>query len=96
MVQIFKGNCDIRNSSCYGAVKLLEHGRKVVERVFEKRLCRIVSVDEMQFGFMPERGTIDAIFILRMMQEYHAKGKKLYMRFVDLEEAFDRVPRKVS
>ena len=41
---------------------------------------RMVSVDEMQFGFMPERGSIDAVFILRRMQEeYHAKGKKLYM-----------------
>ena len=38
---------------------------KVVERVFEKRFCRIVSVDEMQFGLMPERGAIDAEFILR-------------------------------
>ena len=50
----------------------------------------------MQFGFMPRRGTIDAVFILRRMQEeYHAKGKKLYMCFVDLEIAFDRVPWKV-
>ena len=39
---------------------------------------RIVSVDEMQFGFMPEIGTIDAVFILRRMQEeYHAKGRKV-------------------
>ena len=50
----------------------------------------------MQFGFMPESGTIDALFILRSLQEeYHAKGKKLYMFFVDLEKAFDRVPRKM-
>ena len=50
----------------------------------------------MQFGFMPERGTIDGVFILRRMkEEYHAKGKKLYMCFVDLEKAFDRVPWKV-
>ena len=27
---------------------LLDHGMKVVERVLEKRLCRIVSADEMQ------------------------------------------------
>ena len=50
----------------------------------------------MQFGFMPERGTIDAMFILRRLQEeYNAKGKKLYICFVDLEKALDKVPRKV-
>ena len=54
----------------------------VVERVLEKRLCRIVYVAEMQFGFMPERGTIDAVFILRRMQvEYHARGKKVVYVF---------------
>ena len=53
---------------------------KVVERMFEKRLRRLVSVDEMQFGFMPEKGTTDAVFILRRIQvEHHAKAKTLYM-----------------
>ena len=85
MVPIFKGMGDIRNCSCYRALKLLEHGMKVVERVLEKRLHRIVSVDEMQFGFMPERGTIHAVFILRRLQEeYHAEWKALYICFVDL------------
>ena len=69
---------------------------KVFESVLEKRLCRIVTVDELQFGFMPERGTIDAVFIFRRPQEeHHAKGKRLYMCFVDIEKAIDRVPRKV-
>ena len=50
---------------------------------------------EMKFGFMPGKGTIDAVFILRGIQEeYLTKQKKLYICFVDLEEAFDRVPRK--
>ena len=45
---------------------------------------------------MPERGTIDAVFILRRMQEeYHAKGKKLYVCFVDLDKGFDKVARKL-
>ena len=70
-----QGKGDIRNCSCYGAVKLLEHSMKVVERMLEKRLCRIVTGNEMQVGFMNVSGTIDVVFILRRMQEeYHAKG----------------------
>ena len=92
VVPILKGKGDIRNCRCNRAVKLIEHGMKVVERVLEKRLCRIVSVDEMQFGLIHERGTIDAVLILRRMQEeYRAKGKMLYMCFLELEKAFDSV-----
>ena len=69
VVPMFKGKGEIWNCSCYGVVKFLEQGMKAVERVFEKRLCIIVSVDEMQFGFAPVRGTIDSVFILRWIQE---------------------------
>ena len=40
---MLKGKGDIRNCSCYRDIKLLEHGMKVVERVLEKRLCRVVT-----------------------------------------------------
>ena len=52
----------------------------------------------MQFGFMPGKGTTDAIFTVWQMQEkYGCKGKKLYFAFVDFEKkAFDRVPREVT
>ena len=53
-----------------------------------------VTVNEMQFGFMPERGTIDAVFILmRMQEEYNAEQKKLWMYLVNVEKGFDGVPR---
>ena len=69
---------------------------KVLERVLEKRIRCQVSIDNMQFGFMSGKGTTDAIFIMRQVQEKHqAKKKKLYYAFVDLEKAFDRVPREV-
>ena len=42
---------------------------KVMERVIEKRVRSIVLIDEMQFGFRPGRGTTDAIFIVRQLQE---------------------------
>ena len=64
--------------------------------MLEKRFRRAVTVSEMKFSFMPERGTIDAVLILRRLEEeYHAKGKKLYMCLIDLEKAFYRVSRKV-
>ena len=30
----------------------------------------MVKFDEMQFGFMPGKGTIDAVFILRLQEGY--------------------------
>ena len=57
---------------------------------------QLVSIDDSQFGFVPGRGTTDAIFVVRQLQEkYLAANKRLYMAFVDLEKAFDRVPPKV-
>ena len=44
--------------------------------MFEKRFGRIMSVDEMQFGFMPWRGTIDAVFNLRMQKSIRLKEKR--------------------
>ena len=42
------------------------------------------------------RCTTDAIFIVRQLQEKHlAANKPLYMAFVNLEKAFDQVPRDV-
>ena len=81
----------------YRAIKLLEQLKKMLERVLEKRIGCQVSIDNMQFGFMPGKGTTDAIFIMRQVQEKHQakKKKKLYYAFVDLENAFDRVPREV-
>ena len=52
--------------------------------------------DDMQFGFLPGKGTTHALFILRrMLEDFGEREQKLYMCFVDLKKAFDRVPRKV-
>jgi len=80
----------------YRGIKLLEHAMKVVERIFEDRIRQQIDIDDMQFGFMKGKGTTDAIFIVAQLQEkFRAKGKKLYFGFVDLEKAFDKVPREV-
>ena len=69
---------------------------KILEHIVEQNIRELITLNDMQFGFMPERGTTDSIFIVRQMHEkYNAKGKTLYFSFVDLEKAFDRVSRKV-
>ena len=56
----------------------------------EKKVKSKSTLDNMQFGFTSGKGTTDAIFIVRQMQEkYLAKKKELWMAFVDLEKAFD-------
>ena len=88
LVPVYKGKGDPLVCGSYRAIRLLEQLMKMLERVLE--------IDNMQFGFMPGKGTTDAIFIMRKIQEKHqAKKKKLYYAFVDLEKAFDRVPREV-
>ena len=75
----------------------MEHAMKVVERIFEHRIRQQIKIEDMQYGFMKGKGTTDAIFMARQMQENsRVKGKKLYFGFVDLEKAFDRVQEVIS
>ena len=69
---------------------------KLFEHVIEQQVRNVVNIDEMQFCFMPGKGTMEAILIIRQVQEKAlAKCKTLFLTFLDLERAFDRVPRKV-
>ena len=70
-------------------MKILEHNLNTIIR-------EQVSINSMQFGFMPGRGTTDTIFIFRQLQEkYLEKKKNIYFAFVNLEKAFDRVPCRI-
>ena len=76
---IYKGKGDPMECGSYRGIKLLEHTMKVVERIFENRILHQIVIDDMQFGFMKGKGTTDAIFMARQMQEnFKVKGKKLY------------------
>ena len=96
IVNLYKGKGDALNRGKYRGLKLIEQVMKVLERVVEGLVRQRVEIDEMQCGFMSDCGTTEAIFIVRQLQEKHlAANKPLYMAFVDLEKAFDRVPSDV-
>ena len=86
-----KGDALERGNCC--CLKLTE---QVMERIVEGLIRQLVSIDDSQFGFVPGRGTTDAIFVVRQLQEkYLAANKRHYMAFVDPEKATDRIPQKV-
>ena len=96
IVPVYKGKGSPLECGSYRAIKLLEHAMKVMEKVLECRIRQQVRIDDMQFGFTPGKGTTDAIFIVRRIQEkFREKGRNLYYAFIDLEKAYDRVPREV-
>ena len=68
---------------------------KLLDQVLDSYICKMVNIDEMQFSFVPGKGTTDTIFVVFQLQEYIAANKLVYFAFVDLGKAFDCVSRKV-
>ena len=96
ILNLYKGKGDALEQGNFYGLKLTYQVMKLLERVLDSFIQEMVDIDAMQFGFVPGRATTDTIFIICQLQEYNiAANKPLYFAFVDLEKAFDRVPRKV-
>ena len=85
IVPIFQEKGDVMSCGSCRKVNFLEHAMKIVEKLLERQIRTLVNFNEMRFGFMPGKETVDAIFIVkRMHEEYQKKDNKLYMCFVDM------------
>ena len=95
LIPIYKSKGDIQDGRNYRGIKLTSHTLKLWERIIDKRLRGRVTVSEQLFGFMPGQSTSDAIFALRQLMETYREGQEdLHCIFIDLERAYDRVPRQ--
>ena len=53
------------------------------------------EIAEEQYGFQPDKGTRNAIFVLRVLSERAIEVQSpLFICFVDYKKAFDRVKHK--
>ena len=83
IIHICKEKGDIKDCGNYRGIKLMSHTMKIWERIIERRLREETTIGDEQFGFMPGRGTTDAIFAVRQLMEKHReKQKGLHMVFI--------------
>nr|ADI61822.1 endonuclease-reverse transcriptase [Bombyx mori] len=94
IVPIYKGKGSKYECSNYRGIKLLSHTMKLYERVIDSRLRSECSLSKNHYGFVQGLSTTDPMFALNTIaEEYREKLRPLYVAFLDMEKAFDRVPR---
>ena len=94
---IFKNKGDPLECCNHRRISLMSHVGKLYERILEIRLRAQVEdlLSESQCGFRPGRGTVDQIAALRLFLDRSWEHNiNQYICFLDLEKAFDRVPRE--
>ena len=98
IVPIWKRKGDVHDPGKYRGITLLSQVLKLLERILDARIRRRVEGDfgEEQQGFRKGRGTSYGMYVLRQMVEKRMEVHgSMALGFVDLEKAFDTVPREM-
>jgi hypothetical protein len=96
LVTIFKNKVDAQSCTNYRGIKLMSHTMKLWNSIIEHHLRGVTNVTENQFGFVLGRSIIEVIFLIRqLMKRYREQKKGLHIVFIDLEKAYDKMPRNI-
>ena len=82
------------NCEKHRTISLMSHITKLIQRVLMNRVRgrTLQEISPEQYGFMPDKGTHNAIFVLRRMSERAIeKQKDIYACVIDYSKAFDTV-----
>ena len=82
----------------YRIISLMSHVTKFVLHILVNiiRGRSLQEIAQEQYGFMPDKGTGNAIFLIRMIVERSIeKQKYVYVCFIDYSNAFDTVKHKL-
>ena len=95
LIPIYKNKGNTQCCGNYRGIKLMSLTMKLWERIIETKLRDRVEISKQQYGFMPGKEATDAMFALGMLMKNYSEGQReLHCVFVNLEKAYDRVPRE--
>ncbi|CAC5420891.1 unnamed protein product [Mytilus coruscus] len=99
IIPLYKGNNkDKSNPNSYRAIVLTSVFGKLHDKTVLHQINKMLTAldktfpDPLQFGFVPEHGSIPALYTLKECINVFLKSKsKLYVGFLDNEKAFDKI-----
>lgn len=76
-------------------IELVEHAFKSYEKLLDGRLRKLVENDKMEYGFMPEKGTVNAVFILgRVIEKFSYKKRSSLLCLLILKKLLIKYQEK--
>ena len=82
----------------YRTISVMSHTTKLLLKVLLNRMKSSIhqEINECQYGFMPDKGTRNAVFVKKNLAERCTEvNKNLYCCFIDFTNAFDRVQHNI-
>ena len=93
IVPLYKDKGEMTECNNYRGISYLSVDRKIYAGILEDRFRRLI--DDEEGSFRAGKGCVDQIFTLKQIgDKVREKIHKVYVSFMDLEKAYDKVNRE--